>query len=152
MESSNNSSTIWYTHFPPLIRRTRASRITRPSFSRYSTTPTLPAFVKGLTLALFRALPLHPVANFLGLLGGALLPRLLRGFRTHGRLRPQSFPHSDDVDVLARFRCPFVSFNEITSHHSPKRAFPIPDTQDEYFDDVATGVIYNNGSQGCTVG
>jgi hypothetical protein len=50
-------------------------------------TPTLPAFVNRLALALFRALPLYPVASFSGLLGGSLLPRLLRGFRDRERLR-----------------------------------------------------------------
>jgi len=50
-------------------------------------TPTLPAFVNGLALALFRALPLYPAASFPGFLGGSLLPRLLRGFRDLERLR-----------------------------------------------------------------
>jgi hypothetical protein len=55
---------------------------------------------------------------------------------------------------LARFRCPFASFNGITSHRFPKRAFhwsaqsqciSHPSFLDAYFGNVATGAMYNDG-------
>jgi hypothetical protein len=55
---------------------------------------------------------------------------------------------------LARFRCPFTSFNGIISHRFPERAFhwsrkpqciSHPYSTGVYSGNVATGVIYNDG-------